>query len=195
MATDPKDKIFALMGLFNDFAHRDSCHLGLCDKSHSTPGHRETVGGLRIVRDRDSEFAWCADALNCAIHELLVHEVEVLGMKQERNAATVLCQCSDVQVQAVRHCLTKDLLSYVSEFSNHTQPINSIKVDERSSTYEEADKEPDEIADEFDKIRISRTLNDFLDVDSEDSDLQLMQYFVSDILLSTLSLDAIFKLP
>ena len=193
MATDPKDKIFAVMGLFNDFAHRDSCHLGLCDKSHSTPGHRETVGGVKIVRDRESEFAWCANAINSAIHELLAHEAKVLRMELDRNAAKVFCQCSDVQVQAVRHCLTKYLLSFIGEFTDRTQLSNSITLDERSSTHEKAgeeageepDEEPDETADRFGTARIVRMLNDFLGLDLEDSDLQLVQNFVSDILIST----------
>jgi hypothetical protein len=189
MATDPKDKIFALMGLFNDFAHRDSCHLGLCDKSHSTPGHRETVGGVKINRDREDQFAWCANAINCAIHELLAHEAEVVGMELNRNAAKVFCQCSNVQIQAVRHCLTKYLLFFIGKLIDHTQLCNSIKLDERSSTHEEADKEageePDATADGFGTTRIVRTLNDFLGLDLEDSDLQLMQNFVSDILIST----------
>jgi hypothetical protein len=197
MATDPKDKIFALMGLFNDFAHRDSCHLGLCDKSHSTPGHREAVRGVKIVRDRESEFAWCANAINSAIHELLAHEAKVLGMELDRNAAKVFCQCSDVQVQAVRHCLTKYLLSFIGEFADRTQLSNSVKLDERSSTHEkagqeadeeaggEAGEEQDETADGFGTTRIVRTLNDFLGLDLEDPDLQLVQNFVSDILIRT----------
>jgi len=196
-ATDPKDKIFAMMDLFNDFAHRDSFHLGLCDQSHSTPGHVETVGGVKIVRDRESEFAWYATAVSCAIHELLAHEAEVLGIELDRNAAKVFCQCSDVQVQAVRHCLTKYLLSFVGEFTDRTQLSNSIKLDERSSTHEEAGKdankeaveeageEPDETADGFGTTRIVRTLNDFLDLNLEGSGLQLIQNFVGDILIST----------
>jgi hypothetical protein len=173
------------MDLFNDSAHRDSFHLGLCDQSHSTPGHVETVGGVKIVRDRESEFAWYANAVSCAIHELLAHEAEVLGIELDRNAAKVFCQCSDVQVQAVRHCLTKYLLSFVGEFTDRTQLSNSIKLDERSSTHEEAGEEPDETADGFGTTRIVRTLNDFLDLNLEGSDLQLMQNFVGDILIST----------
>jgi hypothetical protein len=126
MATNPKDKVFALMGLFNDFAHRDSCHLGLCEKPHSLP-QIETIEALPNVTincNTESDFGRVSKAVTGAIRELLTHEKEVQQVNQERYAACILCSLE--HAQDIRHCLIEYLRVFIRDLEEFAQIVGRL---------------------------------------------------------------------
>jgi hypothetical protein len=129
MATNPKDKVFALMGLLNDFAHRDSCHLGLCEKPHSLPqiGKIETLPNMTINRDTENDFGRVSKAVIGAIRELLIHEREVQLMNLERHAACVLRSLK--HARDIRHCLIEYLRFFIRDLEEFTQIFGRVDFD------------------------------------------------------------------
>lgn len=105
-ATDPRDKVFALLGLFNDYAHRDACHLGLCDASHRTlESISRESDAVDVVRHRETDWGKGSLALTNALRELLSHHAEVQRMVHEKEDALTLRMSPDERLHVMREHL------------------------------------------------------------------------------------------
>jgi len=149
MATEPKDKVFALMGMFNDFSHRDSCHLGVCDESHPNPDNvtspLDKFKNLTINRDCQSDFGLFSKVLSTAVRELITHEREVQRMMVEKAGADLLRRsthalASDVY-QSLKEYLTFSLHDF-TEVARRAVKDNLIEefLDEKGDDEEDDDE-------------------------------------------------------
>jgi hypothetical protein len=118
LATDPRDKVFALMGLLNDFAHRRSCHLGLCDASHNIGVAKErglAKYGVDVVRNASTVFGTGSKAVTTALREFIAHETNVLAYKRDRSDADAFRLSADNHMRDL-FLSVNSYLSLVSAF-------------------------------------------------------------------------------
>jgi hypothetical protein len=188
LATNPKDKVFALMGLFNDFAHRDACHLGLCERSHPLP-QIEAIPALpnaMIDRNTKGDFGQVRGALLRAMIELIKHERVVQQVKHERYAARILCSLD--HAQHIRHCLIEYLRINLYNLEDIAARYEGVDFG-ATSTEDDGDNKEDNIQqnadgennDMKDIERAAKHIEDFLNQDFEAPDLQVEQVFTSHV--------------
>jgi hypothetical protein len=103
-ATDSKDKVYALMGLLNDFAHRQPCHLGLCKGHHSTTESiQENFPNIQVRRDGEGTIG--LKLVSKALGELVIHYVELEHWKAEQKVMSILADDTNSQLRVIRQNL------------------------------------------------------------------------------------------
>ena len=108
-ATDPKDKVFALLGLFNDFAHRDHSNLQTQEAPQRPLSTLEQSGLLKVVRPDDDEDFNGVRAVMDALRELINHQAETSVRNNEMKAATIFKGMKSERMVSMR----LDLITYL----------------------------------------------------------------------------------
>jgi len=107
-SSNPKDKVYALIGLFNDFIHRRACHLYLYEKSHQTDSQLQNKHpGIKIYIGDEKTTG--LNRVVSALKKLIIHQAETKIRRNEQRAIRILRKSGDHRISAIHINLVKYL--------------------------------------------------------------------------------------
>ncbi|KAH7317633.1 heterokaryon incompatibility protein-domain-containing protein [Rhexocercosporidium sp. MPI-PUGE-AT-0058] len=187
-ATDPKDKIFALLGLFNDFAHREACYLGLCDASHRTAASMAESGTdqdrvkIDMSWHENTEWSRAGNAITKALGELIAHQAESKMRELEERHAKILRHSQDEQILSIRIRLVRYLRCCLFQVLREVKAFVGLREDEPVAP------EVQQLLDGEDEKYLSTNtesvefLSNAIQMDTQDGEFRTVQSFIVHVL-------------
>lgn len=115
-ATDPKDKVYSLLGLLNDFAHRRACDLGLCPESHQTSTQFQDKWPNMTISSNSSKITGL-QIVASVVGELIRSQLKAESQKEDQAALLILRDKENEQASAIY----QNLITYVMLSTFHTE--------------------------------------------------------------------------